>query len=312
MQLVRLERLDPLGWPAPAVIVGNFDGVHRGHRALVDAARAAARVHAGWAVALTFDPHPARLLAPERAPTTLLPLPRRAALLGAAGLDALAVLPFTPEIASLAPVAFAEQVLHGSLGARVVVVGEGFRFGRGRTGDVPELRRLGQRLGFEVHTLAPVMQAGAPVSSTRVRAALEAGDMQEAAALLGRPPDLEGRVVAGDARGRTLGFATANLETEGGLLPRAGVYAGQCALPGETRAHRAAVINIGWRPTFAGRELRIEAHLLDFEGDLYGQNLRVELHARLRDERRFEGQAALVAQIQADVAAARACLEPIR
>lgn len=312
MHCVRLESLRTLGWPTPAVTVGNFDGVHRGHRALVDAVRAAADRLGGWAGALTFDPHPARLLAPERAPATLLPLSRRAALLGAAGLDALAVLPFTPQIANLAPTAFAEQVLRGALGARAVVVGEGFRFGRGRGGDVSELRRLGRLLGFEVHTLAPVLQQGEPVSSTRVRLALAAGDVEQAAALLGRPYDIEGLVVHGDARGRSLGFPTANLEPEVELLPRAGVYAGRCALPGETLALRAAVVNIGSRPTFAGRQVRVEAHLLDFSADLYAQSLRVELHARLRDEQRFAGPAALVEQIHADVRAARSCLERAR
>lgn len=310
MQVRRLVDLEPLGWPAPAVAVGNFDGVHLGHQALAQTALARARAVSGVALALTFDPHPARVLRPERAPAALCTFEQKARLLAETGLERLAVLAFDARLAALTPEEFARRVLRDALGARLVCVGRNFRFGRERAGGVDELRGLGAVLGFELSVLDPVLLDGRPVSSTRVREALARGEVETARALAGRAPFVEGRVVAGDARGRTLGFPTANLEPWNELLPLAGVYAALCTrLPGPARPW-PAVVNVGRRPTFDGRDVRLEAHLLDFEGDLYGADLRVEFVARLRAERRFDGPHELVAQIRQDVAQARRVLEP--
>jgi riboflavin kinase/FMN adenylyltransferase len=292
--------------PFPAVAVGNFDGVHRGHQALVAAAHARARATTGACVALTFDPHPAQILQPDRPLRRLMSEEQRAECLAALGVDVLAVLPFTRELAALSPEDFAEKVLAGRLGAKAVVVGEDFRFGRARAGDVAVLHDLGRRLGFEVVPVPAVLHGGLPVSSTRIREALLAGDVGAAASLLGRPYFVEGTVVRGEGRGRTLGIPTANLAVLNEILPKGGVYAARVGPPGQ--ALRPAVVNLGRRPTFGGGDPTVEAHLLDFEADLYGQRLRVAFERRLRDERAFPGKEALVAQIHEDLAAARAAL----
>jgi len=291
-----------------AVAVGNFDGVHRGHQALVAAAVAGARAKGGAAVLLTFDPHPARVLRPAAAPRALTTLAQKEELVSALGIDRLVALAFDREVAALSPEAFAREVLEAALGAHHVVVGESFRFGQARQGDARSLEALGARHGFDVQVVPPVLQGGRPVSSSRVREALAAGDVAEAAALLGRPYALDGRVVRGDGRGRTLGIPTANLAAEDQLLPAHGVYAGRCRVA--DGGWRAAVVNVGERPTFGGAGLVVEAHLLDFAGDLYGASLRIALVARLRGEQRFASAAELVSRIREDIAAARAVLPP--
>ncbi len=247
MQVLRLGALTPsaepavplaLGGPSGAVTVGNFDGVHRGHRALVTAARQEANRRSRPCVALTFDPHPAQVLAPDRAPRRIMTPAQRQEHLAALGVDALAVLPFTRELAAESPEAFVRQALVGRLGALSVVVGEDFRFGAARAGDVPLLRQLGSRLGFDVVAVPAVVEAGSAVSSTRIREALAEGDVETAAALLGRPHFVDGRVVAGQARGRTLGFPTANLASDNEIFPRTGVYAARVLVdfePGKAR-----------------------------------------------------------------------------
>jgi riboflavin kinase/FMN adenylyltransferase len=289
------------------VAVGNFDGVHLGHRALVETARREAAARAAACVALTFDPHPARVLAADRAPRALMTARQKAEWLERLGVDVWAVLPFTAHVASQAPGTFVEVVLGGALAARAVVVGEDFRFGAGRAGDVPALRALGERLGFAVVALPAVRQGGAPVSSTRIREALQAGEVEDAADLLGRPYEVDGVVVPGDARGRTLGFPTANIAVENEIVPKEGVYAvvvEGAEAPGGT----AGVANLGRRPTFGGGAPILEVHLLDFRGELYGRSLRVSFQTRLRDEVRFEGVNALKAQITKDIQDARATL----
>jgi riboflavin kinase / FMN adenylyltransferase len=223
----------------------------------------------------------------------------------------LAVLPFGPERAAQAAEVFAREVLAEQLGARVVVVGTSFRFGRGRAGDATLLARVGAPLGFETVAVPPVEHDGAPISSTRVRQAIEAGRVEEARALLGRLFFVDGRVVRGEGRGRTLGFPTANLDVVNETLPARGVYAAWCRLLGPEQRNRwPAVINLGHRPTFvAGGETTVETHLLDEDRDLYGGHLRVEFAARLRDERRFPGPEALVEQVRRDIARARALLD---
>jgi riboflavin kinase/FMN adenylyltransferase len=304
MKRVRIETRLPLGWPTPAVTVGNFDGVHRGHQALVSAAVARARETGGLATVLTFDPHPARVLDPARAPAALTTLAQKEEILGDLGMDVLAVLPFDASVAALSPEAFARTVLQGTLGARDVVIGESFRFGRGREGDARGLVALGQRLGFSVHALPAVLERGSPVSSSRVRDELVGGDVSAARSLLGRPYFVDAVVVRGDGRGRAIGVPTANLEPENEILPAQGVYAGRCRIAGG-RGH-AAVVNLGHRPTFGGGQVTLEAHLIDFEGDIYGARVRLEFHGRLRGEQRFDSASALVARIRQDVAEARA------
>ncbi len=296
-----------VGAPA-AVAVGNFDGVHRGHQALVAAAVARARGTGGAAVVLTFDPHPARVLRPDKAPATLTTLAQKEELVAALGIDRLIVLPFDSRLAALSPEAFAREVLEGTLGARHVVVGESFRFGRARAGDARTLETLGPRHGFDVQVVPPVLHAGRVVSSSRVRGVLAAGDVREALELLGRPYAVDGRVVRGEGRGRRLGIPTANLATDDQLLPAHGVYAGRCRTPGGE--WRLAVVNVGERPTFGGAEVTLEAHLIDFAGDLYDARVRLELHARLRGEERFASAELLVERIQQDIRAARALLPP--
>jgi riboflavin kinase/FMN adenylyltransferase len=306
MRLVRMEATAPLGWREPAVTIGNFDGVHLGHQALVGRVVERARRSDGTAAVLTFDPHPARVLAPERAPAALTTPEQKLELLAGLGVDVVAVLPFTPAVAALAPEEFVRAVLAGSLGARQVVVGEGFRFGRRQSGDAAGLARLGGDYGFAVEAVAPVLDDGQPVSSSRVREALSRGDVDGARRLLGRAYFLDGLVVRGDGRGRSIGVPTANLAPENEILPASGVYAGHVRVA--DGSWRPAVVNRGTRPTFAGLEEALEAHLLDFDGDLYGTRLRLAFTARLREERRFAGPRELVAQIREDVAHARTLL----
>jgi len=303
MERVRVERLAPLGWPSPAVTIGNFDGVHRGHQALVAAVVARAREAAGVAVVLTFDPHPAAVLNPDRAPDALNTLDQKEELLAGLGVDRLAVLAFDEEVAALTPESFAREVLLGALDARHVVVGESFRFGPRRQGDAGRLAALGGGLGFSVQAVPPVLEQGSPVSSSRVRDALARGEVRVARDLLGRPHFVDASVVRGDGRGRTIGVPTANLAPENEILPAGGVYAARCRVPGGI--WQPAVVNIGRRPTFGGQHVTVEAHLVDFDGDLYGERVRLEFHERLRGEERFDGPQALVARIREDVARAR-------
>ena len=302
MELARLDGLAARGWPSPAVAIGNFDGVHRGHGALIGAATRA-RPEPGSVVALTFDPHPARLIVPDRAPTTLTTLEQKTELLEALGVERLAVLPFTRALSLMSPEEFVDRVLVGALEAKSVIVGENFRFGRDRAGDVGRLVALGAGEGFDVEVVEPVLHEGRRISSSRIRAALERGAVEEAQALLGHPFFIDGPVVEGERRGRTLGFPTANLQTENETLPSAGVYAVRCGLPGGGWV--PGVANLGSRPTFGGARPSVEAHLLDFDADLYGARLRLEFQARLRAEEKFPGPEALVEQIRKDVDRAR-------
>jgi riboflavin kinase/FMN adenylyltransferase len=278
-----------LGPGRRAVAIGTFDGVHLGHRRVIEAALAARLAP----TVVTFDPHPRIALGNQV--ELLATLERRLELFAELGVEETLVVEFDLELARLAPEEFAERVLL-PIGAEVVVAGANFRFGRGRSGD---LELLG-RLGFDVRPV-PLVEN---VSSSRIRQLIRVGEVGRAARLLGRPPEVEGVVVAGDQRGGTLGFPTANLSVEPGLLvPAFGIYAGRAA------GHRAAV-SIGVNPHYGGEERRVEAFLLDFEGDLYGRRLVVELWRHLRAERAFDSEQALVEQIALDVAATRAAERP--
>jgi riboflavin kinase/FMN adenylyltransferase len=294
----------------PVLTVGNFDGIHVGHRAILDTVVSRARSLGGEAVVLTFDPHPRRVLHPERSPKLLTTLEQRLELLEAAGVDAVIVEPFTREFARTSAEVFIRDVIHGRIQPVEVYVGYDFHFGRDREGSMRLLSELGPRLGFSVTIISEVVVDEGDVNSTRIRQVLAEGRVAEAAAMLGRPYTVRGRVVPGDRRGRTLGFPTANLEPENEVLPGAGVYAGRLRLLDDGDPPRgtllAAVTNVGTRPTFrAGGEALAEAHLLDFTGDLYGRRVELSFLASLRPERRFPSAEALRAQIASDVDEAR-------
>jgi riboflavin kinase/FMN adenylyltransferase len=304
----------PPGGPRLAVAVGNFDGVHLGHQALLAEARARAARRGGPSAVLTFTPHPARLFAPAKAPPLIMSPERRLALLAEAGIDIAVVEPFTREFAAIEAETFVRRVLAHDLAAADVVVGYDFSFGRGRAGNVERLGELGRELGLGVAVIPPVSVDGLPCSSTRVRELCAAGEVAAAAHLLGRPVEVEGRVVRGAARGRALGFPTANVVPEGELVPKLGIYAGQARIldGAEAGEVRPAALSIGRNPTFTGPEapVSVEAYLLDYDGDLYDRRLRLELLDRLRDEQRFDTIDALIQQIHADVDRVRALVSP--
>lgn len=301
----------PEGPPA-TVVIGNFDGVHRGHQALLAHARHLADAEAGQVIALTFDPHPQRFFAPTAAPPLLTTRAQQLALLAQQGVDVTVIEPFDEPFAALTPQAFAQRLLVAALRARHVVVGATFRFGHGRAGTVATLRTLGDALGFATHGVEPEQQGNTVISSTRVRELVLEGRVADAAELLGRPYALTGVVEHGAGRGTTIGVPTANLRVSNELLPAAGVYAAIATLPGAAlpeQGQRAAVVNVGHAPTF-GRDGApvVEAHLLDFVGALHGQPLELAFVERLRAERRFPSAEALVTAIRRDIALARRCL----
>ncbi len=298
-----------------AVSVGVFDGVHLGHQGILQAAldRATRAPHGcpgGRCAVVSFDPHPDLVLARSfRAPAPLTPLPERRERIAALGIRELEVIPFTRELAALEPEEFVARHLVGPYHLHTLVVGEGFALGRGRGGDVPRLRAIGAREGFEVVAVPLLELDGAPVSSTRVRALLATGRVVEAARLLGRCYDLRGRVVRGEAVGRTLGYPTANLRLhEEKFVPGDGVYAARARI-GDAPAWRPAAMSIGVRATFDGQTRALEVHLLDWDGDLLGLDLEVELVDWIRAQERFESREALVAAMGRDVDEARRRLE---
>jgi riboflavin kinase / FMN adenylyltransferase len=309
-----------------ALAIGNFDGVHLGHRGLFDAAKVSARSSSGPVCALTFEPHPARVLAPEYAPPLISSPSRKRELLAGAGVEELVVQTFDRAFAATEPESFVDLLSATLVGE--VVVGHDFTYGRGRRGTVDTLRAGLQQRGVRLQVVAPVTVNGLVVSSTKIREFTLEGRVEAAAQLLGRPFDLEGDVVRGAGRGRKLGWPTANIRTDAELLPAVGVYAVRVRLiesPAETSTYvppqlgppLPGAANLGLNPTFrddahAGsrREpLMLEVHLFDFEQDLYGRWLRVEFVHRLRDERRFPNVEALKQQIGRDVAAARRLLQ---
>lgn len=290
------------------VVIGNFDGVHRGHQAVLVQARAAADALGVRCLVLTFDPHPSQVLG-RGAPPTLTTLARRRELLLAHGADDVVFEPFSLELAAWTPSRFAEELLAGRLAARAVVVGDNFRFGHKRAGDFAMLRALGESLGFDAIAANISGDEKGPFSSTRARDAVRAGDLPEVENVLGRAHELSGVVVHGDHVGRTLGFPTANLGEVAEMLPPYGVYAVRVGIDGEGGPRAmGGVMNLGVRPTVDGTKLRVEVHLFDVDQDLYGKRLRVAVHHHLRGEKKFAGLDALKTQIAEDAAAARAWL----
>jgi riboflavin kinase / FMN adenylyltransferase len=303
--LRKLVGVDALG-PQPggaAITVGTFDGVHLGHRALVARTIDEARSFGATSVLVTWDRHPLETLRPGTEPKVLTTPERKAELIEDTGIDTLVVLPFDHAFSKWSPERFVTDVLV-RLGARAVIVGDGWRFGHKAAGTTELLQKMGAEHGFQVQVLTLAAVEGESVSSTRVRSAIAQGDMISARTLLARPFDVDGIVLRGERRGTELGFPTANLKLDRSIAhPPRGVYAGR-ALTEAGIAYTAA-INVGVNPQFGGDPAttpwRVEAYLLDFDGDLYDQRLRVELHERLRDELKFESVAALVEQMTKDV-----------
>lgn len=293
---------------SPAVAIGNFDGVHLGHQALLEESLRITRASGGETVALTFDPHPARFFAPSLAPPMLTPLGRRIELLQEAGAQVVLVEPFTAEFAGLLAEDFVEKVLAKDIGARHVVVGSDFSFGKDRRGNTSLLANAGRALGVGVSVVPQVTASGLVCSSTKIREFVLEGRVEGASLLLGRPFEIEGIVVRGAGRGRTLGVPTINLAYEGEILPRPGVYAGRARRVKGDPTWLAAAISIGSNPTFTkpgDPELFVEAHLLDFAGDLYDTSMRLAFVAHLREQRRYASVDELVAAIQSDIAQTR-------
>ena len=292
---------------APAIAIGNFDGVHQGHVALFEEAISLSQGGGGQAVALTFSPHPARFFNPDLAPPLINTMEQKLELMAACGLDAIVIEPFDADLAALTPHEFVDRVLVERLGVKHVVVGKNFVFGKKKAGDLETLVGLGRERGFSAHGIECVHVQSIPARSTKVREFLLMGRVIGAAVLMGREYAVEGIVVEGKGRGRTIGIPTANIQMDNEILPRRGVYAGRVGHPDGRGLN--AVINIGTNPTFEqAAVLSFEVHVLDFSEDLYGQRLVVQFTQRLRDERRFASVEELLEAIHEDISVARELL----
>jgi riboflavin kinase / FMN adenylyltransferase len=281
----------------PVLALGNFDGLHRGHLKIIERVRRGAAEHGGTPMAMTFDPHPPRVLRPDKAPKLLMTKSQRLESLHSAGISCVAVVRFTRELSEWDPEMFIRTVLVDWLRVSEVWVGANFLFGHGRSGNFTVLRTLGQHYGFRADKIDPVRYKDFVVSSTRIRRLVSEGRVDEAGALLGHPYFVDGTVVAGRRRGREIGFPTANLQTPNELIPPHGVYATTTTIDGVVHA---GITNVGVRPTFGEGELTVETHLLNYSGDLYGRSVRLGFVQRIRDERQFPDVDALREQIEAD------------
>jgi riboflavin kinase/FMN adenylyltransferase len=299
----------PGGWGRSVVTIGVFDGVHRGHQAIIGHAVKRARDLGLQSVVMTFDPHPAEVVRPGSHPAVLTEPVRKAELIEELGVDALCVVPFTPAFSHKEPNEFVHDVLVEALHAAAVVVGDNFRFGHRAAGDVTMLEALGRTFGFTVEDAPLVAEDGLVFSSTYIRSCVDAGDVRAAAVALGRPHRLSGVVVRGDARGRELGFPTANLMVHRyAAVPADGIYAAWLTRTGEHAGRWPASVSIGTNPTFSGTERRVEAYVLDFSGDLYGERVHLDFVGHLREQRKYDGIEPLIAQIEADVEQTRVML----
>jgi riboflavin kinase/FMN adenylyltransferase len=306
MNLVTFPDSQRPRWPSPIVALGNFDGLHRGHLQLIEQVRRRAGERGGTAAALIFDPHPPRVLRPDKAPPLLMTLDQKLEAFQRAGLQGVAIVRFTRELSQWEPEAFVETVLLDWLKVSEVWAGANFLFGRDRAGTFTLLRTLGEDRGFRAQQIEPVRFKDFVISSTRIRHLLAEGRVDEAGSLLGHHYFIDGTVIHGDGRGRTLGFPTANLETANELVPPHGIYT---TIATVADVHHPSVTSIGIRPTFGDGRLTIETHLLDGPRDLYGAALRLSFVSRLRDERRFDDAEALKAAITADCAQAKDVLQ---
>lgn len=287
---------------APVLTIGNFDGVHRGHRRILETVVRQARQRSGTALALTFDPHPLKVLRPQAAPPLLLTLEQKLALLEQHGINLVLVLPFTRKFSRLTPEQFVEGIIHRRIGAEMVCVGATFRFGHRQAGDAALFMRLAAEHGIAARTVPPVVIRGETVASTLVRRLVAEGEVTRVARLLGRPYALTGEIQRGAGRGAKLSFPTLNMIPEQECLPARGVYVAEAVLKGRTYP---AAVNVGIRPTFDGRQLVVEAHLLRFRRRVRRGRLEIRLLRRLRPEKRFLSPEVLRAQIQRDVARTR-------
>ena len=283
---------------SPVVTIGSYDGLHLGHQAIIKRVKERARLEGGDAVVLTFEPHPVKLLHPELQIPLITPTPKKMLLLERFGVDCTINLPFTTALAHLSAEEFIQQIVRDRIAPRWVVVGFNFTFGKGRTGTAADLKKMGKRLGFEVEIVPPFTMNDHVVSSTRIRELIMEGNVAEANRMLGRKFFILGKVIHGHARGKGLGFPTANLEISSDVYPKKGVYAATISLEEETYA---GVVNIGTNPTFGDQQFAVEVFLFDYEGTLYGKELQVALVERLRDERTFPSPDALVHQIEKDI-----------
>ena len=293
-----LKDIKKAGLTAPVVTLGNFDGVHLGHQSIFKQVVAWALSSGGSSAVFTFEPHPLKVLAPTRSPKLLSTFREKMEQIEASGMDAVVCAHFTPEFASQAPEEFVREVLVETVGVKALFVGHDYAFGKDRRGDIPFLRETGARHGFEVHVVGPVKVEGIVVSSTKIRQLITDGEVCLASKLLGRPYSIEGTVIPGHARGRLLGFPTANITTPNELPPKEGVYAVTILVEGK---EYKGVANIGKNPTFDDVSASFEAHIFEFNGDLYGKFLKMKFIKRVRDEVRFASADELVAQIQKDV-----------
>jgi riboflavin kinase/FMN adenylyltransferase len=309
MRILRHYRNPPADAHGAVVALGNFDGVHLGHRALIGEARRIAKSENRPLAAVVFEPYPREFFRPNDEPFRLTPFRVKAHLLSQEGIDFLIVLTFDQELAGKLPQDFVTEILVNELHVHHVVIGRDFRFGKGRAGDATVLSYMGEMEGFNVTVFAPVSAGRATkISSSEIRAALKAGHPEEAARLLGHWWSVEGHVAPGDKRGRTIGFPTANLKVERMLQPAFGVYAVRARIHGKDKVYDG-VANFGLRPMFALASPLLEVHLFDFSGELYGELLEVELVAYLRGEMKFDGVEALKAAIAADCEIAKAILK---
>ncbi|MDR3569758.1 MAG: bifunctional riboflavin kinase/FAD synthetase [Syntrophobacteraceae bacterium] len=289
----------------PAITIGNFDGVHKGHQALFQKVSQWAQKLGGQSAVVTFDPHPIQVLSPENAPRFITCHRLKMELIAACGIDATIVIPFDHIFARMSAREFVEIILVENIGAKAIVVGHDYRFGNSREGDIDFLRRLGSEYGFEVQTVSGIRIDDKMVSSTAIRQMIAGGQIMEANNLLGRLFEVSGEVITGQKRGITLGFPTANIRMPAMASPPTGVYAIEAEVEGKTYGGAA---NLGYNPTFGNTELSLEAHLFDFNGDLYGKTISIRFIDRLREEIRFSGPAELAAQIGRDVAEAKKIL----
>lgn len=289
----------------PAITIGNFDGVHRGHQALFEKVKHWAEKLGGQSTVVTFDPHPIEVLSPQNAPAFLTRHRLKMDLIAACGIDATVVIPFNHIFSRMLAREFVEIVLVEHIGAKAIVVGYDYRFGQGREGDIAFLRQLGGEYGFAVDTVTGIRVHDTVVSSTAIRQMIAGGKIRDANALLGRYFEVSGEVITGQKRGVALGFPTANIRMPPMASPPTGVYVIEAEVEGKTYGGAA---NLGYNPTFGANDLSLEAHLFDFNQNIYGKTIVIRFIDRLRDERRFSGPAELIVQIEKDVAAAKKIL----
>lgn len=297
------ESLDlPVKFPNPVLTIGNYDGVHVGHRTIIEITKGKAREMGGTSMLMTFYPHPLHVLRPDKELPSITPLEEKKRLIEEAGVEVLLIVPFTAEFSHVTPEDYVKDILVRRLGIKGLVVGYDFRFGRGGRGDIEGMKKYAEAYGFFVEIVSAVTIGGEKVGSNKIRKLLQSGDIDKANLLLGRPYMVSGKVVPGEGRGRAFGFPTVNLKTDFDLVPPNGVYISEVVV-GEQRLQSAT--NIGYNPTFDGRERTIETFIFDYDGELYGKDVRLFFHVKLREEVRFENADELRQQIERDVAAAR-------